>query len=167
VTGALASAINADTIEIGILIGKIEVEAKLNKTLKILKHKKDPRVKELKSIIESLEVLRPLRNAITHGHYLGVSNRKEIIFSLPTEFLVGDSPTANAMFVIYPNDTTKHFNGVVENIYKIIALFGIEKTHELLALPIRLSSYSPSKEPRKPQDKNRAKRQRPQKSSRK
>ena len=149
VTGALASVLNADVVEVGILIGQLESVAKLKTICRLLKHKRDVRVKEINIIINILEPLRPLRNAITHGHYLGCTSKKEILFTIPTQFLVGDSPTANALFVIYPNEATKHFEKVVECIWKIVALFGLEKRHELLSLPNRVPSYNPPKPPRK------------------
>ena len=149
VTGALASVLNADVVEVGILIGQLESVAKLKTICRLLKHRRDARVKEINTVINVVETLRPLRNAITHGHYLGSTSKKVVVFTIPTQFLIGDNPTASAMFVIYPSEATKHFERVVECIYKIIALFGFEKRHELLSLPNRVPSYSPPKPPRK------------------
>jgi hypothetical protein len=158
-TGALGHVLNIDVVEVGILVGQLETLAKLQTIQKLLLHKKDKRSKLLAEVIKTLDKLRPLRNAVTHGHYQGISTKGEVVFSIPTQFMVGDSPTANPMFVIYPNDILKHVEKDIECIWKIVAMFGFQKTHELLALPSRLPSYNPPKPPRKRSEKKKAKRQ--------
>ena len=164
-TGALGHVLNLDVIEVGILVGQLETLAKLQTIHKLLLHKKDKRAVEVKNIIKVLGSLRPLRNAITHGHYQGITLKGEVLFSMPTNFMVGEHPTSNPLFVIYPKDPLAHVNKIIECIWKIVALFGFQKTQELLALPSRLPSYSPPKPPQKLVVKKTIKHQPPKKSS--
>jgi hypothetical protein len=50
----------------------------------ILKHRRDPRkAAVMKKAKELIEGLRPLRNTITHGRYIGKTAKDEFIFVLP------------------------------------------------------------------------------------
>ena len=148
-TGALCTVIGADAVEIGILVGQQETLTKLNIIQRILKHRKDNRQKLVADVIKILNGMRPQRNAVTHGHYHGLSERGEAVFSVPTSFLIGDGPTAAPLVAITLAGAVDHIETVGKCAQTIMVLFGVEKSQELLSLPIRVPSYSPPKPPRK------------------
>jgi hypothetical protein len=154
-TGALCSVLDIDGVEFGIVIGKLETEAKLSKIRKILIHRNNiTQADKVESLRKILEKLRPTRNAITHGSYVGSSKELERFFSLPTEFLVGDGQEcANALHVLKFSDVNDHVEGVVRVVTTLVEEFKGERLSALLSLPVRAPSYSPPKTPLPPRGK--------------
>jgi hypothetical protein len=106
ISAAFFSILNIDPVDFGIIVGRTESPTKLGKMQQIFKHRRDPRkAAVMKKAKELIEGLRPLRNTLTHGRYIGKSTKEEFIFILPAEFVIGEEvPTANEMVVVKRSD---------------------------------------------------------------
>jgi hypothetical protein len=109
-SGALASLLKLEPVELGIAFGRIETQAKIAKMHSITRHRRN---KELAEILgqakKELTRLRPMRNAVTHGAYIGKSDQGELLFRLPAEFLVDESQdTAQELFVCTVPELKQH-----------------------------------------------------------
>ena len=165
-TSVLCNILQADPVEIGIVVGMVESLGKLEKAEKILRHRKDKRFEAIHSIRKDLLAMRLQRNAITHGHFLGISVEGEQIFSLLSTFLVdGDRDTATSLICITQEELTQHAITLSRHATTLVEMFGTAELQKLLDLPSRAASYSPPKQPRRRSERPREKRQRPQKSS--
>src|SRR5215208_5825475 len=110
VSGALYSLMSVDPVEFGVIVGRLETQAKVGKMLKILRHRRDkPRIAVVISMKGELEELRPLRNAVTHGYYLGHTASDEYLWTLTADHIISEAAaSANELFVAEPNDLASH-----------------------------------------------------------
>jgi hypothetical protein len=106
ISAAFFSILNIDPVDFGIVIGRTESPTKLVKMQQIFKHRQELRkAAVMKKAKELIEDLRPLRNTLTHGRYIGKTARDEFCFILPAEFVMGEEiPTANEMVVVERSD---------------------------------------------------------------
>jgi len=145
VSGALYSLMSVDPIEFGVIVGRLETQAKVGKMLKILRHRRDkPRIAVVISMKGELEELRPLRNAVTHGYYLGHTASDEYLWTLTADHIISEAAaSANELFVAEPNDLASHGLRVGVLAQCIIDNFDGAKLSELLNLPTRVRLTAP------------------------
>jgi hypothetical protein len=90
-TAAFASLLNLDPVELGMAIGRIETQAKIEKMREISRHRGADELSAFFANIKSqLKRLRPDRNAVTHGAYMGKTHKGELCFRLPAAFIVAE-----------------------------------------------------------------------------
>lgn len=139
ISGAFCNIMNIDVVELGIVVGRLDPEAKLAKMQKILLHRKEKtKATQIGAILKTLNKLKPERNAITHGNYLGTTKRFEMCFNLTADFLVSENtPSANSMVVITVHEMMDHGKKVQAAAMKLLTDFGGKRLDELLRLPSR------------------------------
>jgi len=115
-SAAFAVLLKLDPAELGITIGRIETQAKINKMHAICRHRRNKDLAAfLANIKNELARLRPARNAVPHGAYIGKSNQGEFCFRLPAEFIVAeDEQTAHEMFVFTVFELQQHIMDVAK-----------------------------------------------------
>jgi hypothetical protein len=139
VSAAFFSILNIDPVEFGIIIGRAESPAKLNKMHQIFKHRGEfTKAKVMKDAKALTEDLRPLRNALTHGRYIGRTSKDEFFFVLPADFVIEEStPTANELVVVTRLDLELHLKRLISVLGRTMQEFDPAKTGPLFALPGR------------------------------
>ncbi|HKH27716.1 MAG TPA: hypothetical protein VKA61_05185, partial [Sphingomicrobium sp.] len=149
VSAALYSLMPVDPIEFGVIVGRLETQAKVGKMLKILQHRRDTqRVKTLIGVRKELEKLRPLRNAITHGYYLGDTASDEYLWTLTADHVIDDTnESANELFAAEAKDFADHGHRILRLFNLIVQNFDGAKMHELLNLPTRTRLVGPAVPP--------------------
>jgi hypothetical protein len=108
----------------------------------IFKHRRDPRkAAVMKKAKELIEDLRPLRNTLTHGRYIGKSTKDEFMFILPAEFVISEEiPTANEMVVVERSDLVTHLKKLISIFGRTMQEFDHAKMQPIFALPGRVRS---------------------------
>ena len=139
-SGAYASMLALSPVEVGITLGRIETDAKIAKMRSIARHRRN---KELDAILLSVKKeltrLRPTRNAVTHGAYIGKSGKGELFFRLPAEFLVDDGQeTAHELYVFTVNELKKHVMEVTKVAITLRNEFDSSEMRKLFDLPGRV-----------------------------
>jgi hypothetical protein len=144
ISAAFFSILNIDPVDFGIIVGRTESPTKLGKMQQIFKHRRDPRkAAVMKKAKELIEGLRPLRNTLTHGRYIGKSTKEEFIFILPAEFVIGEEvPTANEMVVVKRSDLTIHLKKLISIFGQTMQEFDPAKMQPIFGLPGRVRSTS-------------------------
>jgi hypothetical protein len=139
-SGAYASLLALSPVEVGITIGRIETEAKITKMRSIARHRRNKAMAAtLLSVKKELTRLRPTRNAVTHGAYVGKSAKGELFFKLPAEFLVDDGQdTAQELFVFSVEELQKHIMEVTAVAITLRKEFDTEEMRKLFDLPSRV-----------------------------
>jgi hypothetical protein len=139
-SASLFSLTEMDPVEFGILLGRIETQAKLRKMLRILRHRKDKKLCRLvQGFIDELDKLRSTRNTITHGYFIGMTKRDEILFTLPSDLVVTDQKeSATELVPLVPTDLIKHVSRLVKIFQDIRDNFDNEKMRRVFALPSRI-----------------------------
>ena len=90
----------------------------------------------LTNIKSELNRLRPLRNAVTHGAYMGSANQDELCFRLSTDFIVAeDEQTAQKMFVLTIAELQQHVIDIAKIAASLSSKFDVR---EMLDLPTRV-----------------------------
>jgi hypothetical protein len=143
-SGALASLLKIDPAELGITIGRIETQAKIGKMHSIVRHRRDKKLAILLADAKKeLTRLRPTRNAVTHGAYIGKSGKGELCFKLPAEFIVDDGQdTAQELFVFTSKELEKHVMDVTKVAIILRNKFDSEEMRKLFDLPGRVRPTS-------------------------
>jgi hypothetical protein len=144
VSAAFFSILNIDSVEFGIIIGRTESPAKLSKMHQIFKHwGESTKAKVMKDAKDLTEDLRPLRNTLTHGRYIGRSTKEEFFFILPVDFMIEEStPTANEMVVVTRSDLVLHLKRLISVFGRTMQEFDHAKMGPFFDLPgrVRLKS---------------------------
>jgi len=128
-SAAFGALLKIDPSELGIIIGRLETQGKINKMHLIARHRRNKKIAEaLAPFKKDLADLRPTRNAITHGVYVGKTAKTELLFKLPAEFIVDeDEETAQGLFVTTPSDLAGHITEVAKITTTLITLFEMEE----------------------------------------
>ena len=139
-SGAYSSMLALSPVEVGITIGRIETETKIAKMRSIARHRGN---KELAATLfdvkKELTRLRPTRNAVTHGAYIGKSGQGELCFKLPAEFIVEDGQdTAQELFVFGVDELKTHIMEVTAIAITLRVTFDTEEMRKLFDLPSRV-----------------------------
>jgi hypothetical protein len=80
-----------------------------------------------------------MRNAVTHGAYMGKSNRGELCFRLPAEFIIDEGDdTAHKMFVFTISELQQHIVDITKLAVALINEFDVTEMHKLFDLPTRV-----------------------------
>lgn len=146
VSAALYSILSVDPIEFGILLGRVETQSKLGKLHRILKHRGERyRAEIVKSAINSLEELRPLRNAITHGRYVGRTTRGELIWALTADFVIDDEMSAGEMLVTDKDKLTNHLHAITAIVTDLPSHFHQARMREVFSLRLRTRASAQAK----------------------
>jgi hypothetical protein len=143
-SGAYASLLALNPVEVGITIGRIETEAKIAKMRSIARHRRNnPMAKALFSVKKELARLRPTRNAVTHGAYIGKSGKGELFFKLPAEFIVDDGQdTAQELFVFTIEELQQHVMDIAKIALTLRKQFDTPEMRKLFDLPSRVRPRS-------------------------
>jgi hypothetical protein len=125
-----------DPVEFGVLVGRIELEAKLQRIYKIFTHRKRNReAKKIKKFIKHVEKLKPQRNAIVHGYYVGLGENG-MEFILTTDFMISDNALTGVKRVtIDVDDLVKHNYILVELLKILVKIAKPKRLNELFSLP--------------------------------
>ena len=136
-SAAFASLLNLDPAELGIAIGRIETQAKIERMHAIARRRRNDDLSDLLTNIKSeLNRLRPLRNAVMHGAYMGSANQDELCFRLSTDFIVAeDEQTAQKMFVLTIAELQQHVIDIAKIAASLSSKFDVR---EMLDLPTRV-----------------------------
>ena len=143
-SGAYASLLALSPVEVGITIGRMETEAKIAKRRSIARHRRNKElVTTLTHVKKELARLRPIRNAVTHGAYIGKAGTDELFFRLPAEFLVDDGhDTAQELFVFTVPELQKHVMEVTKVAIILRNEFDSAEMRKLFDLPTRVRPTS-------------------------
>ena len=138
-SAAFGALLKIDPSELGIIIGRLETQAKINKMHLIARHRRNKKIADaLAPFKKDLADLRPMRNAIIHGVYIGKTKNDELCFRLAAEFIVDDGEeTAHELFVVTPSDLAGHIAEVLRITATLINLFEIDAMRKLLDLRAR------------------------------
>jgi hypothetical protein len=139
-SGAFAGLLKLDPVELGITIGRIETHVKIAKMQSIARHRRDKKMAgSLSKVKKDLTRLRPTRNAVTHGTYIGKSGQGELCFKLPAEFIVEETQdTAHQLFIFTVAELKQHILDITEVAVTLRREFDSEEMHELFGLPSRV-----------------------------
>ena len=109
-SAAFAALLKIDPVELGITLGRVETRAKIIKMHHVARHRRDKETaKSLSEVKKELARLRPARNATTHGSYLGKTNKGELLFKIPAEFIIDDgADTAHELYVLTISELQQH-----------------------------------------------------------
>ena len=140
VSGALATAIGGDPVSSFISFGQLETVPKMARLQMILTHKGDQAsAQKLAAIKRVLNEHRDLRNAITHGFYLGRTSKQEICYSLIHQMLTNEpGRTATVFFAADANDLSAHIDAVMGVNRDLLALLDVGALRSILLLPSRV-----------------------------
>lgn len=143
VTSVMVDTMKADPVELGVLVGQLESTAKLKKLEKILLHRKDKtRSAVVRKVYKDLDKARSLRNAITHGAYIGHEDNDKFFFKLMASFLVPDekNPSAIELFTITVDEIHKHVATINAARKSLLEHFDSAEQRKLFSLPTRAAS---------------------------
>jgi hypothetical protein len=136
VSAAFVAALSGDPVEIGITLGRLETKAKLEKLKKIFRHRGNLAIVEtLTEVGKEVEALRELRNAITHGFYLGYSRQAEFAWSILPEFVLNPGDAGTQLFLTTPREMIEHTQRVIALSEKVAGCFGEKELRRLFELP--------------------------------
>lgn len=144
-SGAFACFLKLDPAEAGIVIGRIETQAKIAKMHQIARHRRETQMATfLSKTKKELTRLRPMRNALTHGAYVGKSANGELFFRMPAEFMVEDNyETAHELFVYEIPEIQQHVMDVTRVAISLLQHFPRQEMQKLFDLPLRVRSKGP------------------------
>jgi hypothetical protein len=111
---------------------------------KILKHRNKKDLSDTaKKAADRLEKIKRLRNALTHGYYIGKTSKFEYFFTLLSDVLIDDKKgAAHELVVATLPELTDHLGTVVQTFDELNSAFQSPTLHELLNLPARVLSTS-------------------------
>jgi hypothetical protein len=139
VSGALATLLKIDPAELALILGRLESKDKIARMHSIVRHRRD---KKLSSLLADLKkevtCMRPLRNAITHGVYIGKTDAGEVLFKLPADFILDDNQeTAHQLFVCTIDELQQHIMYTTRVAVILRTEFDSEDMRRLFQLPVR------------------------------
>ena len=141
VSAAFVATLGGDAVEIGVTLGRLETKAKVEKLKKIYRHRKSTsKVKALTHMAQEIEALKVLRNAITHGFYLGRSDQNEYCWSILPEFVITDESSANELFVATPQQMLDHAQRISLLATIVYQHFDKAELRKLFDVPSRVRS---------------------------
>lgn len=160
-SAAYIAALKGDAIEIGVTLGELDTIAKVQKLKKIYTYRKDAvNTLKLAALAKSLDKLKPLRNAFTHGWYLGQTQEGEICYALMPQFVIDDEFAGTGFFSATQLEISEHVQGMAHAIGVITGMFEIEELRQLFDLPSRMQTANQPKSPRPKPPKGRPRRDR-------
>lgn len=158
-SAAYVAVLKGDPVEIGVTLGQLETIPKINKLQTIFKYRKDvEKAKSLRTVAKELDKLKPLRNAVTHGWYLGESQHGELLYALLPHFVVEDDFAGTSFFCVTKPDIDLHLKKLIECLGIVFHLVDPKELRKLFDLPSRSRSTT---EPGKPRQTIQRKRPRP------
>ena len=90
------------------------------------------------NIKSQLKRLRPDRNPVTHGAYMGKSNQGELCFRLPTAFILAEGEqTSQKMFVFTVPQLKQHIVDITKIAISLLNKFDYQEMCKLLDLQTR------------------------------
>ncbi|MDH3195063.1 MAG: hypothetical protein OEL78_01975 [Hyphomicrobiales bacterium] len=139
ISAVYVSTLNLDPVEAGITIGRIETRAKVEKLKKIYRHRKNKRAESIfTAISKTLDKERNLRNALTHGNYMGQTKKGEYIWIILPAFIVDDSFSGNEMFVSDDDKIMEHSKIIISLCGQLLEIFDPKEMRKLFDLPSRV-----------------------------
>ena len=147
-SAALSCTLDLDPIEFSTVVGRMDERSKIVSLAKIHQPRKDyARAKTLREIANELNKLKALRNAVTHGFYIGqTQTEKCYCYQLFGETLIDDKSDSAYRFVtVTPTQLTDHLSAVTRLTIQLFNLFEPEKLRRLLDMPARDPVWSPPK----------------------
>lgn len=140
VAASLSVYLRMPPVDVGLLVGRVETDAKLKKLKKLALHRRDSDfAAKLARWLKTLKHHRPLRNAVTHGYFVGETSQAESIFSILPEFLVDPTEeTAVGMVATTDLELYEHNKAVLNLATEIMNHFGADTLRPLFDLPARV-----------------------------
>lgn len=138
---SLYSQLQLDPFEFSILMGRLETAPKLRKLAKILEHRKEHTLAKIaRYAAKTLEAEKSLRNALTHGYYLGKTKNK-YCFTVPADVITEENQPSAVRFVpVTRDELISHQKSVQEIAKQLLSSFESPKLRELSSLPARVPS---------------------------
>ena len=85
-----------------------------------------------------------LRNALTHGYYMGRTAQHEYFFTLLSDVLMDDKKgSAHELVVATLDELASHLEMVAQIFHELAVAFGSPALHGLLNLPARVLTMTP------------------------
>jgi hypothetical protein len=137
----LFTLVQLEPIEFIIVVGKLDLLAKLQRIKKLFLHRKqEENSKKIGAIISILDGLKDERNAITHGFYIGMSKEDQIFITIFTDLVTHSSTeTGTRLFISTPKSLSEHGTAIAQSVDDMMKIFDRGRMQELLGMP----GYSP------------------------
>ncbi|MFN0193278.1 MAG: hypothetical protein ACKVP5_15115 [Aestuariivirga sp.] len=137
-SGLLCSLVKLDPVEFSTLVGRLDLDAKLQRAHKILIHRKQKKkAQKIKEIIKLVEKVRPVRNAFAHGYFNGLTN-VGYNFVLFSDFEIsGNSPSSTKGMTVTLERAVECHRDLVKVMKTMFSVFAHDKLNELFALPVQ------------------------------
>lgn len=140
-SSAIFGLLKIDDVELRILLGRTEIIPRLGKLIDILRHRKDARRGSIKKLQDALIELRPTRNALAHGFYMGQSNLGEYLIGVPADLIFDEEiDTAYKMRAFTARSLMGHLQAVTDLISVIPKHFDFAEMQKLPSAQFRIPS---------------------------
>lgn len=134
-SACLCALLDISAAEFIIVTGQLDTTAKLRRVKKLFSISGDPRITLINEAIGKLERLRPERNALTHGFYIGMTSDEKILINIYTEYSVDTQGVR--LIILTKEEINSHVQTIVDISISLLNAFEQEKLKKLLYQPSR------------------------------